>query len=100
MRDLDIFAGKKMEVPLLFIAGTKDWLPYQVPGSLERVQKACDIFRVRNGLKALIIGFSKNSLRWSLRSYLTSCGRLTCNCGGRVIKRRWRIVSESYVTNL
>lgn len=44
MRDLDIFAGKRMEVPLLFIAGTKDWLPYQVPGSLERMHKACDIF--------------------------------------------------------
>ena len=40
-RDLDIFAGKKIEVPLLFIAGTKDWLPFQIPGSLERMRNAC-----------------------------------------------------------
>ncbi len=44
MQDIDIFAGKRMEVPLLFIAGTKDWLPYQVPGSLKRMHEACDIF--------------------------------------------------------
>ena len=44
MRDLDIFAGKKMEVPLLYIAGAKDWLPYQIPGSLERMNEACSMF--------------------------------------------------------
>ena len=44
MRDLDIFAGKKIEVPLLYIAGTKDWLPYQIPGSLERMNEASSIF--------------------------------------------------------
>lgn len=44
MRDVDIFAGKRMEVPLLFIAGMKDWLPYQVPGSIKLMRKACDKF--------------------------------------------------------
>ncbi len=44
MRDLDIFAGKKIQVPLLFIAGRKDWLPYLIPGSLERMHEACSMF--------------------------------------------------------
>ena len=44
MRDLDIFAGKKIEVPLLYVAGKKDWLPYQIPGSFERMDDACTTF--------------------------------------------------------
>ncbi|KAL8954173.1 MAG: hypothetical protein Q9222_000057 [Ikaeria aurantiellina] len=43
-RDLDVFAGKKMEVPCLFLAGTKDWLLHQTPNSIERMRKACTRF--------------------------------------------------------
>ncbi|KAL8806358.1 MAG: hypothetical protein Q9182_001388 [Xanthomendoza sp. 2 TL-2023] len=43
-RDLDIFAGKKMVVPCLFMAGTKDWLLHQTPNSLERMKEACTNF--------------------------------------------------------
>jgi pimeloyl-ACP methyl ester carboxylesterase len=34
-RDLDLFAGKKIECPATFISGVKDWGNYQEPGALE-----------------------------------------------------------------
>ncbi|KAI4242785.1 MAG: hypothetical protein L6R40_003849 [Gallowayella cf. fulva] len=40
-RDLDIFAGKKIEVPCLFMVGTQDWLMHQTPNTVERMKKAC-----------------------------------------------------------
>ena len=36
-RDIDIFAGKKIEVSLLYITGMVDWLIYQHPGSIEKL---------------------------------------------------------------
>jgi pimeloyl-ACP methyl ester carboxylesterase len=40
--DLDLFAGRTIDVPSLFIAGKSDWGVYQVPGSFERMQtEAC-----------------------------------------------------------
>ena len=44
-KDVDIFAGKKIEVPLLYITGTKDWLTYQQPGSIEKMREACSDLR-------------------------------------------------------
>lgn len=44
-RDVDIFAGKKIEVPLMYITGTKDWLVYQHPGSIDKMRGACSDFR-------------------------------------------------------
>ena len=44
-RDVDIFSGKKIEVPLLYITGTKDWLVYQQPGSIDKMKEACTDFR-------------------------------------------------------
>ena len=44
MRDLDLFAGKKIEVPCLFVAGTKDWGIYQEPG-MEKMEEVCERFR-------------------------------------------------------
>lgn len=43
-RDLDIFAGKKIEVPVLCISGTKDWLIYQTPGAVDKMKDACTDF--------------------------------------------------------
>ena len=34
-----LFAGKKIEVPAMFLSGRKDWGVYQNPGALERMQK-------------------------------------------------------------
>lgn len=43
--DVDVFAGKKIEVPILLISGTKDYLIYQTPGALEKMEQACSDFR-------------------------------------------------------
>lgn len=41
-RELDLFAGRTLDVPSLFIAGRSDWGVYQAPGSFERMQdSAC-----------------------------------------------------------
>jgi pimeloyl-ACP methyl ester carboxylesterase len=43
--ELQLFAGRAIEVPSLFVAGKSDWGPYQVPGALERMQHtACTQF--------------------------------------------------------
>jgi pimeloyl-ACP methyl ester carboxylesterase len=40
--ELELFAGRTIEVPSIFIAGKSDWGVYQVPGSFERMQEtAC-----------------------------------------------------------
>jgi pimeloyl-ACP methyl ester carboxylesterase len=38
--ELDLFAGRAIDVPSLFIAGKSDWGVYQVPGSFERMQRS------------------------------------------------------------
>jgi len=38
-QQLEVFSGKKIDLPSLFIAGAQDWGPYQRPGSLERMQQ-------------------------------------------------------------
>jgi len=38
--DLRIFAGRKIEVPTLFVAGQLDWGTFQRPGEFERMQSA------------------------------------------------------------
>ena len=37
--DLQLFAGKTLDVPSSFISGKQDWGTYQSPGSLERLEK-------------------------------------------------------------
>jgi pimeloyl-ACP methyl ester carboxylesterase len=36
--ELQLFAGKSIDVPSMFIAGTSDWGTYQRPGAFERMQ--------------------------------------------------------------
>lgn len=54
MSELTLFARKKIDVPAMFVAGEKDWGPYQYPGGLEAMKKACskmgggDVVFVRN----------------------------------------------------
>ncbi len=38
-RDLDIFAGRKIDVPSLFVAGKSDWGVFQTPGGLQSLQE-------------------------------------------------------------
>ena len=40
--ELQLFSGRTIDVPSLFIAGKSDWGVYQSPGDFERMQKtAC-----------------------------------------------------------
>lgn len=45
MRDLHLFAGKKIECPSTFISGAKDWGNYQQPGAIEAYPESCSDFR-------------------------------------------------------
>jgi pimeloyl-ACP methyl ester carboxylesterase len=36
--DLQVFSGKSIDVPSLFVAGRSDWGIYQTPGAIERMQ--------------------------------------------------------------
>jgi uncharacterized cupin superfamily protein/pimeloyl-ACP methyl ester carboxylesterase len=42
--ELQVFTGRTIDVPAIFIAGASDWGPYQVPGSLGRMERACTRF--------------------------------------------------------
>lgn len=44
--EMELFAGRTIDIPSAFIAGASDWGPYQRPGSLERMQgSACTDMR-------------------------------------------------------
>jgi len=38
--ELQLFAGKTIDVPSIFIAGSSDWGIYQMPGAIERMQQS------------------------------------------------------------
>jgi pimeloyl-ACP methyl ester carboxylesterase len=44
-KDLDLFAGRKIECPAAFISGAQDWGNYQEPGALERLPETCVRFK-------------------------------------------------------
>ncbi|KAK3213875.1 hypothetical protein GRF29_28g1371069 [Pseudopithomyces chartarum] len=44
-KDLDLFAGRKIECPTTFISGAKDWGNYQEPGALEDLPNTCAQFK-------------------------------------------------------
>jgi pimeloyl-ACP methyl ester carboxylesterase len=44
--DLEVFAGRTIDVPAMFVAGKSDWGIYQTPGAIERMQEsACTRMR-------------------------------------------------------
>jgi pimeloyl-ACP methyl ester carboxylesterase len=43
--DLALFAGKQIEVPLVFVGGSQDWATYQSPGVVESMGSRCSDFR-------------------------------------------------------
>ncbi|KIW45928.1 uncharacterized protein PV06_01633 [Exophiala oligosperma] len=43
--DVLIMSGRKIEVPVMFIGGDKDWGAYQHPGALEKYNETCTDFR-------------------------------------------------------
>jgi pimeloyl-ACP methyl ester carboxylesterase len=45
-QELDLFSGRTIDIPSLFIAGKSDWGVYQVPGTFERMRsEACNDMR-------------------------------------------------------
>jgi pimeloyl-ACP methyl ester carboxylesterase len=44
-KDVELFAGKKIECPSTFISGKQDWGNYQQPGAIEGFPKSCSDFR-------------------------------------------------------
>lgn len=40
-KDVLLFAGRRIDVPSIFISGKQDWGNYQQPGALEGIDKAC-----------------------------------------------------------
>jgi pimeloyl-ACP methyl ester carboxylesterase len=47
--DLNLFAGRTIDVPAMFVAGKSDWGIYQAPGAIERMQEsACTRMRGRH----------------------------------------------------
>ncbi|KAI4664324.1 uncharacterized protein J4E79_003828 [Alternaria viburni] len=44
-KDLELFAGKTIECPSIFISGARDWGNYQQPGALEAYPESCSDFR-------------------------------------------------------
>ncbi|RDI86996.1 Phenol 2-monooxygenase [Venturia inaequalis] len=40
-KDVLLFAGRKVDVPSIFISGKQDWGNYQQPGALEGIDNAC-----------------------------------------------------------
>ncbi|KAK7515646.1 Alpha/Beta hydrolase protein [Phyllosticta citriasiana] len=44
-RDLDLFAGRKIDVPSKFVSGKADWGNYQQPGVIEKLPESCGDFR-------------------------------------------------------
>jgi len=46
-RDLSVYAGRRIEVPVTFLSGAADWGTYQRPGALERMEagESCADYR-------------------------------------------------------
>lgn len=71
-RDIEVFAGKKIYVPSLYIAGRKDWGTYQEPGAVENLGDVCPfagpmapVSRLPNLSRVQDIGCIRSSLRRS-----------------------------------
>jgi hypothetical protein len=47
IKDLELFANKKIEVPSLYIAGKKGWGTFQEPGAAENLKDICRLVAYR-----------------------------------------------------
>lgn len=44
MLDVELFAGRKLVVPTIYVAGKSDWATYQEPGAVEALDDVCEKF--------------------------------------------------------
>jgi hypothetical protein len=57
--DLEILSGRTIDVPACFTAGAAEWVPYMIPGNLERMQtSACTQLRSTHFVEGAAIGCS------------------------------------------
>ncbi|KAH8588524.1 Alpha/Beta hydrolase protein [Bisporella sp. PMI_857] len=47
-KDVELFAGRKIDIPSLFISGKQDWATYQEPGAIENMDKVCTDLKGRH----------------------------------------------------
>ena len=60
--ELQLFSGRSIDVPAMFIAGSSDWGVYQNPGAVERMQQtACTQFQGCHLIDGAAIGCSRNN---------------------------------------
>ena len=45
MKDIELFAGRTITIPSLFLSGKKDWGTYQDPGAIEKMAEVCTQFK-------------------------------------------------------
>jgi hypothetical protein len=45
LTDIELFAGKKIDVPCIFISGKKDWGAFKDPGVVEKMGEVCTKFK-------------------------------------------------------
>jgi pimeloyl-ACP methyl ester carboxylesterase len=45
MKDVELFAGIKIDVPSLFVSGKQDWGTYQEPGVVHKMHEVCSEFQ-------------------------------------------------------
>lgn len=45
MTDVELFVGRTIDVPSMFISGKKDWGTYREPGAIEKMNDLCTQFR-------------------------------------------------------
>ncbi|PQE15619.1 epoxide hydrolase protein [Rutstroemia sp. NJR-2017a BBW] len=45
MKDVELFAGRKLDVPYLFISGKQDWGTFQEPGVVDKQKEVCTKFK-------------------------------------------------------
>ena len=75
--ELQLFAGRTIDVPSIFIGGTSDRGMYQTPGAFERTQKVCTRMVTVSCSTAPGTGGSR-----SRRSRSSRCCSISCASGG------------------
>ncbi|EJC99308.1 alpha/beta-hydrolase [Fomitiporia mediterranea MF3/22] len=60
MSELSLYARRKIEVPTFFVAGEKDWGPFQYPGSFDKMRSVCPL--MKEGSEG--IAFIKDAGHW------------------------------------
>ena len=74
--DLEVFAGRTIDVPSTFMGGKSDWGVYQNPGALDRLEKtATTNTEARTSSTVRATGCSRNSRRSSAGSSSISSSR-------------------------